>query len=308
MKFPPLLQPGDTVALVSPSGKHQRATIERGAAILREQGYKVRIGRHAFDEKGIFAGTDRARSADMQKALDDPAIKAIFFSRGGYGCIRTHEGLDWSKFLTNPKWIVGFSDITVFHAFLARHKIASLHSVMTGSFEADGTLTPSFLRLMEILRGDLTHFSHQEIPPHPLNRPGTASGILTGGNLSILQSLRGTPLDIRPKGKILFIEDLNELYYHLDRMLRNLKAGGILQNLSGLIVGHFTGMKDGAAAYGQTAAEIIREAVADYDYPVLFNYPAGHELPNDPILLGAKVEINITRSQASLAFRGSSSS
>lgn len=307
MKFPPFLQPGDTVALVSPSGKHQRATIERGAAILRDQGYKVRIGRHAFDEKGIFAGTDRARAADMQKALDDPAIKAIFFSRGGYGCLRTHQLLDWSKFLTNPKWLVGFSDITVFHAFLARRKIASLHAVMSGSFEADGALAPSFTRLLEIIRGDLTNFAQQEFEAHPLNRKGTASGILTGGNLSILQSLRGTPLDIRPKGKILFIEDLNELYYHLDRMLRNLKAGGILENLSGLIVGHFTGMKDGAAPYGQTAAEIIREAVDDYDYPVLFNYPAGHELPNDPLLLGAKVEINITRSRASLTHLGAPS-
>ena len=297
MRMPPWLNPGDKVSIISPSGRIDRLVVERGAELLRQQGYKVRIGRHAFDGEGVFAGSDKHRAADMQKALDDPTIKAVFFSRGGYGCLRTHQRLDWSCFLEHPKWLVGFSDITVFHAYLSRQKIASVHGVMTASFERDGTLTEAFSQMMELLRGNAPD---PHLPPHPLNRPGSATGILTGGNLSIIQSLRGTPLDLKPKGKILFIEDLNELHYHLDRMMRNLEAGGILGQLSGLIVGHFTGMKDGATPYGRTAFEIIKEAVAPYDYPVMFGFPAGHELPNQPLLMGGRVELKVSSNGVTL--------
>jgi muramoyltetrapeptide carboxypeptidase len=266
MKFPPYLGPGDKVAIISPAGKIDRRVVERGAEVLRQQGFKVEIGRHATAVEGVFSGSDAARAADMQQALDDESIKAIFFSRGGYGCLRTHLQLDWSAFLKNPKWLVGFSDVTVFHAHLARHKIASVHGVMPSKFEQADGLTDSFLKLMELLAGNVPDY---QVPPHELNRTGTASGILTGGNLSIIQSLRGTSLDIKPKGKILFIEDIHELHYHLDRMLQNLKTGGILEQLSGLIVGYFTGMRDGGTPFGRTACEIIREAVEPYNYPVV---------------------------------------
>lgn len=291
MKFPPHLSPGDKVAILSPAGKVDRLVVERGAELLRQQGFKVRIGRHAFDETGVFAGTDSDRAADMQKALDDKSIKAIFFSRGGYGSLRTHLQLDWSSFLKKPKWLVGFSDVTVFHAFLARQKVASVHGVMTSWFEKDGVLTDSFLQMMEMLGGKAPDFS---VPSHALNRCGSASGVLTGGNLSIIQSLRGTDLDLRPKGKILFIEDIGELHYHLDRMMRNLKAGGVLEKLSGLIVGHFTRMRDGETPFGRTAGEIISEAVAGYDYPVVFGFPAGHELPNLPLLMGGRISLKVS--------------
>jgi muramoyltetrapeptide carboxypeptidase len=291
MKFPPYLSPGDKVAIVSPAGKIERQIVERGAELLRQQGFPVEIGRHAFGEEGVFSGSDMARAADMQGALDDPSVKAVFFSRGGYGSLRTHLQLDWSAFLKQPKWLVGFSDITVFHAYLARHRIASVHGVMTSWFEKEGSPTDSFLRMMSLLAGNAPEYV---IPAHELNRSGSASGILTGGNLSVIQSLRGTPLDIMPDGRILFIEDVGEYHYHLDRMMQNLKAGGVLEQLSGLVVGHFTGMKDGESPYGRSACEIIREAVAAYRYPVVFGFPAGHEFPNHPLLMGGRIFLDVS--------------
>lgn len=295
MIIPPFLLPGDKVAIISPAGDVRRELIERGAELLERQGFQVEIGRHAFDRSGVFAGSDAARAADMQQSLDDESIKAIVFSRGGYGCLRTHLLLDWSAFLNRPKWLVGFSDITVFHAFLSRHGIASLHGVMTSSFESESQPADSFLQMLGVLRGEL---SDHAVVPHPLNRSGIASGVLTGGNLSIIQSLRGTRLDILPQGKILFIEDVHELLYHLDRMMQNLKAGGILEQLSGLIVGHFTGMRDGRTPYGRTACEIISEAVAPYAYPVVFGFPAGHKRPNHPLLLGGRITLEVSAAGA----------
>lgn len=291
MKFPPYLAVGDKVCIISPAGSIAREVIERGAEILRQQGFRVKIGKHAFDEAGVYAGSDTDRAADMQKALDDKSIKAVFFSRGGYGCLRTHLQLDWSRFHQHPKWLVGFSDNTVFHSYLARKKTASIHGVMSSTFEKDGVLTDSFLKLVDLLSGNRVD---HVVPPHELNRMGKAAGVLGGGNLSILQSLRGTPLDLKPKGKILFIEDIHELNYRIDRMMQNLKAGGILEEISGLVVGYFTGMNDGAAPYGKTVLEIIREAVDSYDYPVVFGFPAGHELPNHPLLMGGNITLDVS--------------
>jgi muramoyltetrapeptide carboxypeptidase len=295
MIFPPYLKRGDKVALISPSGKTTRAVIGRAADLLARQGFKVKTGRHALDDDGVFAGSDTARAADMQKALDNPSIRAVFFSRGGYGCLRTHQLLDWTAFHQHPKWLVGFSDNTVFHSYLSRQRTASIHGVMAASFEHSGAPSGSFLKLMDMLAGGA---AVHDLNPHPLNRTGTAKGILTGGNLSILQSLRGTGLDLKPKGKILFIEDIHELNYRVDRMMQNLKAGGVLEEIRGLIVGHFTGMKDGAAHYGKTALEIIRDAVDPYDYPVVFGFPAGHELPNHPLLMGGRTSLEVSNIRA----------
>ena len=295
MKFPPWLKPGDKVSIISPAGKIDRQIAERGAEILWQQGFRVEIGRHTFEKEGIFAGNDFDRAADMQKVLNDKSVKAIFFSRGGYGSIRTHLLLNWSSFFKNPKWLIGFSDITVFHAYLSRHDIASVHGVMTAWFEKEDVLTESFLQLLDLLRGKTPEYS---VTPHPLNRNGAATGILTGGNLSIIQSLRGTSLDISPKGKILFLEDIDEHHYHLDRMIQNLKAGRVLEQLSGLVVGYFTGIKDGETPFGKTACEIISDAVAPYRYPVIFGFQAGHELPNYPLILGSRISMNVSNDQA----------
>jgi muramoyltetrapeptide carboxypeptidase len=297
MKFPPYLMPGDKVAIVSPSGKINREIAERGAEILRQLGYLVRIGTHAFEEEGVFAGSDQLRAADMQQALDDKSVKAIFFSRGGYGSIRTHQHLNWSSFFKKPKWLIGFSDITVFHAFLSKHQIASMHGVMTAWFEKDGMLTESFAEMVELLKGKIPQYTLQ---PNALNKNGVASGILTGGNLSIIQSLRGTPLDISPKGKILFIEDIDEYHYHLDRMMLNLKTGGILAKISGLIVGYFTAITDRETPFGKTSAEIISEAVSAYHYPVCFGFPAGHELPNSPLIMGSRILLDVSNKEVKI--------
>lgn len=297
MKFPPYLLPGDKVSILSPAGKISRQVVERGAELLRQQGFEVEIGGHVFDEEGVFAGSDKARTADMQKALNDKSIKAIFFSRGGYGSIRTLLNLNWSSFFKKPKWLVGFSDITVFHAFLSRHNIASVHGVMTSWFEKDELLTGSFTEMMEILKGKQPQYT---INPGELNRNGTVSGILTGGNLSIIQSLRGTLLDISPRGKILFIEDIDEHHYHIDRMMQNLRTGNVLEKISGLIVGYFTAITDGETPFDKTSAEIIREAVEPYRYPVCFGFPAGHELPNMPLILGSRILLNVSDNEVKI--------
>lgn len=297
MKYPPFLTKGDKIAIVSPAGKIERSIVERGAELLREQGFVVETGKHAFDVYGVFAGRDEDRASDMQKALDDKKVKAIFCSRGGYGSLRIQQRLNWSAFFKKPKWIVGFSDITVFHSYLSQHKIASLHGVMPAFFERDGAPTESFTKTIALLKGQIPDYT---VDPHLLNRSGEINGILTGGNLSILQSLRGTPLDLSPKGKILFIEDIAEYHYHLDRMMTNLKAGGVLAKISGLVVGYFSEMKDGETPYGKSAYEIIHEAVAEYRYPVLFNFPAGHALPNFPLLLGSWVSLHVTSNEANI--------
>lgn len=294
MKHPTFLLPGDKVSIISPAGIIDQQIAERGAELLRQQGFLVEIGQHAFDGEGVYAGSDIARAFDMQKALDDKSIKAIFFSRGGYGSLRTHLKLNWSSFLKRPKWLIGFSDITVFHAYLSCHNIASVHGVMTAWFEKDGELTGSFLQMIELLRGKAPDYI---VSAHKLNRNGAASGILTGGNLSIIQSLRGTPLDISPRGKILFIEDIDEHHYHLDRMMLNLKAGHVLEQISGLVAGYFTGIKDGETPFGKTAYEIIKEVVAPYRYPVVFGFQAGHELPNYPLLMGSRISLNVSDDQ-----------
>jgi muramoyltetrapeptide carboxypeptidase len=291
MKFPTYLKDGDKIAIVSPAGKIDRQIVELGAELLRDQGFIVEIGKHAFDKEGVFAGSDEARAADMQKAIEDKTVKAIFCSRGGYGSLRIQQRLNWSAFFKKPKWLIGFSDITVFHAYLTKHQIASIHGVMPAFFEREGALTESFIKTLNALRGELPQYS---IDPHKFNRSGKAEGVLTGGNLSILQSLRGTPLDISPKGKILFIEDTSEYHYHLDRIMTNLKTGRILEQISGLIVGSFTDMKDGDTPYGKSAYEIIHEAVAGYRYPVVFNFPAGHQLPNYPLILGGRISLIVT--------------
>ena len=297
MKFPPFLNNGDKISIISPAGKIDRSVIERGAELLREEGYIVEIGKHTFDAEGIFEGNDEVRSSDMKKAMDDKNVKAIFFSRGGYGCLRTHQHLNWAAFFKKPKWLVGFSDITVFHAYLSKHNIASVHGIMPGFFEQNGVITESFAKTINLLKGEIPDYS---IEPHPLNHLGQANGILTGGNLSILQSLRGTPLDFSPKGKILFIEDIAEYHYHLDRMMINLKFGRVLEQISGLIVGYFSEMKDSETPFGKSAYDIIHEAVADYHYPVMFNFPAGHKLPNFPLLLGSRISLNVTSNEATV--------
>jgi muramoyltetrapeptide carboxypeptidase len=291
MKIPAPLKKGDKIWIVAPAGKIELRIVDRGAELLRRRGFIVEVGQHVFDEDGPFAGKDEERASDLQKAINDKYCKAIWFARGGYGSLRTLSLINWSAFFKKPKWIVGFSDITIFHSFLTQHEIASLHGVMPAFFECDGEECDSFLKTIELLSTPRMDYS---IEPSSLNKNGSAEGVLTGGNLSLVQSLRGTSWDISPKGKILFIEDIGEYHYHIDRMMLNLKAGKILEKISGLIVGYFTDMKEGEAVFGKNAREIIREAAEKYRYPVVFDFPAGHEMPNLPLIMGSRIRLNVS--------------
>ncbi len=291
MIIPEPLQPGDKIAMLSVASKVDRGYVEKARQLLESEEFRIEIGAHAFGAFYSFAGTDIDRASDMQQALDDPEVKAILFNRGGYGSLRTLSLLDWSAFLENPKWLIGFSDITVFHSWLSKNGVASIHGVMPSFFYENGERSESFDRLLGLLRGNSLLY---EIHPNRLNHVGKGSGELIGGNLSILLSLRGTPLDQSLEGKVLFIEDISEFDYHIDRMMMNLKYGGSLSKLSGLVIGYFTDTKIPVTPFGLTAYEIIHEAVAEYNFPVVFGFPAGHELPNFPLMMGRTVTLDVS--------------
>jgi len=284
--------------VISPSGLVERSRIESAIEILKIRGFEVLTGRHVFGSNGIYSGRDGERLSDLQSALDAKDISAIFFTRGGYGLSRIIGQIDFSGFLKHPKWIVGFSDITVLHSAINRIcSTCSIHAPVLNSFISFSETDESLLRLYAALKGQDVLY---EMKDHPLNHYGNASGILTGGNLSLLYNLRGTRFDIEPEGKILFIEDVGEYLYHLDRMMMNLKNGGILSKINGLVCGGFSEMKDQDQPFGKTAEEIIADAVQEYRYPVLFGFPAGHIQPNYPLILGNKIDINISENKVTI--------
>lgn len=291
MIIPPYLKPGDRIRIVSPAGKVQKDKILPGIELLQDEGYEVLIGKHVFDKQFQYAGTDQQRASDMQEAINDQATKAIICARGGYGTIRIIEKLDFSEILKNPKWLIGFSDVTVLHTVLNKLGLASIHGSMPGFFLENKKTTRSFLSLIEVLSSGR---SQNEIAGHQLNRKGISSGELVGGNLSLLYCLQGTPWQLGTSGKILMIEDVGEYLYHLDRMMQNLKMTGQLRNLAGLVVGGFTEMKDNESPFGKSASEIILEAVSDYNFPVCFDFPVGHIPKNLAVMFGGKYQLEVT--------------
>lgn len=290
MIIPSNLRPGERIRIVSTAGKVQKDKVLPGIELLQDEGFEVIIGNHVFDKHFQYAGTDQHRVADFQEAIDDPETKAIVCARGGYGSVRILEKIDFSSLLKNPKWIVGFSDVTVLHSVLNKLGIASIHGAMPGFFLDNKKPSRSFNSLIDLL---LTGRSKIQCQPDPLNRKGKASGELVGGNLSLLYSLQGTPWQLETTGKILMIEDLSEYLYHLDRMMQNLKLAGQLKNLAGLVVGGFTDMKDNDSPFGKSAYEIILEAVQDYQFPVCFDFPAGHIPKNLPFILGGHYQLEV---------------
>lgn len=291
MIIPSYLKPGDRIRIVSPAGKLQREKVLPGIELLQDEGFEVIVGKHVFGKHFQYSGTDNQRLADFQEAIDDPETKAIICARGGYGSIRFIEKLNFTSLLKNPKWLVGFSDITVFHTVFNQVGIASIHGAMPGFFLENKKPTRSFFSLMEILS---TGKSQLESPANPLNRSGSCSGEMVGGNLSLIYSLQGTPWQLQTSGKILVIEDVSEYLYHLDRMMQNLRLAGQLQNLAGLVVGGFTEMKDNESPFGKTAAEIILEAVREDNFPVCFDFPVGHLPKNLALMLGARYQLDVT--------------
>jgi muramoyltetrapeptide carboxypeptidase len=300
MIFPRFINEGATIGIVAPAGKIDAETIEFSKELLHKLGYKVVTGEHLLSSYHQFAGSDQKRTADMQHFLNSTDVDVVMCARGGYGTNRIIKSLDFTHFLQNPKWIVGFSDITVLHSKLQnRLGVASVHGPMPKNLAGKSTDNNDITTLFNILKGNLPTY---EVPTNTLNREGVAEGELIGGNLSILYSLRGTSLDFDPHGKILFIEDVGEKLYHLDRMMMNLKNGGVLKCLRGLVVGEFSEMVDSDTPFGATAYEIIYDAVKEYDYPVLCGFPAGHGEVNHPLVLGKRVSLSVTHSKGVLEF------
>lgn len=285
MITPKYLKKGDKIALVSPAGLTSAPLIEQGIETLQSWGLEVETMPHVYGRFHQFSGTDEERISDMQQAINSEDFKAIICIRGGYGCSRIVDQIDFSPLLQHPKWLVGFSDITVFHAQLHQLGIESIHGAMAKTLLHGGE------SLHDALFGNLKNY---ELASHPLQRNGNSKGVLIGGNLSLLVNMIGTKSDMNFAGKILFIEDLNEQLYHLDRMLVQMQRSGKLEQLAGLIVGTFSDMKDCDTPFGKTAEEIIAEHVAEYDYPVLFGFPAGHSDKNNALYFGRKTKMDVS--------------
>lgn len=297
-KIPEFLKAGDKVAIVCPAS-FIRGNIDVAVKILESWGLEVLLGKTVTAAYHQFAGDDRERAEDLQWALDDESIKAVFAARGGYGCVRIIDQLDFSLFEKQPKWLVGFSDITVLHSHIQRqYGIPTIHGQMPKSFEA-GT-EASLDTLKAALFGHIV--DHQYIQEAAPSRIGEGEGVLIGGNLAILLSVLASESDVNYDGKILFIEDVGESFYSVDRMLWALKRAGKFRKLKGLIVGGFTAMKDGDPSFGQTVVEMVMDKVSDDHFPVAFDYPAGHIDDNHALILGKKVKLKITQNKVSLTY------
>ncbi len=296
--IPPYLKKDDTIGILCPAGFMPYEKAQTAINILQEWGYKIKTGSTLGNQFNYFSGTDEQRLNDLQQMLDDESIKAIFCARGGYGLGRIIDKLSFKKFKKNPKWIIGFSDVTVLHFHLyANYKIASLHAPMAAAFNDDGyknIYVQSLQRALSGLKGNY------QCDQHPFNKNGSTTGRLIGGNLSLMTHLTGTSSDINTKNKILFIEDTCEYIYNIDRMLYQLKRNGKLEKLAGLVVGGFTEMKDTTIPYGQTAEEVIRDIVKEYDYPVCFNFSVSHNMENYALKIGVKYELTVGKKSTTL--------
>lgn len=296
--LPPFLQPGDTVAIAATARKVSPEEMQPAINLLRSWGFSVVVQPELYSIQNQFAGADTNRTASFQKLLDDKTIKAIFCARGGYGTVRMVDALNWETFTQYPKWIVGYSDITVLHSHIAKHcGIATLHAPMPINMQAHLQHAESIQLLRDAVFGNLPMY---QIEPHAFNRVGLASGKLLGGNLSVLYSLLGSASDIDTAGCILFVEDLDEYLYHIDRMVVNLKRNGKLSKLAGLIVGGMSDMKDNTVPFGKSSEAIIAEHVAGFQYPVAMGFPAGHEAKNYPLVFGARYQFEVTATSAIL--------
>ena len=299
---PEYLKKGDTVAIVAPSGvlKNYNAYILKAKELLKSWELEVVIGENVFNDNGHFAGTDNQRSADFQLALDDKAIKAIWCARGGYGAMRVIDNLNFEKYKENPKWIIGYSDITAIHNDLHNNKSESIHGIMCKSLEKiDVDNNESISLLKKTLFGEKLSYTTEG---NNYNIEGNSNGQLIGGNLTLLHCLLGSESSIDTNGKILFIEDLGEYLYHIDRMLISLKRAGYFDNCKGLIVGDFTDLRKNTTPFGRDLKELILDIVKEYDFPVSFGFPAGHGEKNYPMILGREINLEVSKQQSTINF------
>ena len=285
----PFLKQGSKVGIIAPARKVTPEEMEFAIAWLKDKGFVPVYDERLFAGHYIFAGDDEFRATIIQQYLDDESIDAIWFARGGYGSIRIIDKLDFTKFLQHPKWIIGFSDTTVFHGKLNRLGCPSLHASMPYCF--DNKTIEAKQSLFDALMGKPLKY---EFPAHPLNRKGVVEGEIVGGNLSVLYGMIGSDSFPETDGKILFIEEVDEYIYHIDRMMHALKRAGKLAKLKALVVGGLTQIHDNPDPFGQSVEEVIAEAVKDYDYPICFGFPAGHFSDNRAIVFGEKMRLKIT--------------
>ncbi|WP_366937401.1 LD-carboxypeptidase [uncultured Flavobacterium sp.] len=295
--MPEFLQKGDTVGILATARKIDLATLQPGIKLLESWGLHVVIGKTIGKEQNQLAGADWQRATDFQEMLDNPKIKAIWAAKGGYGTVRIVDRIDFTNFKKKPKWIVGFSDVTVLHSHINNMDIGTLHAIMAISTK---TASPEAIEsFRKALFGEKLEY---HIPHHDFNKNGKASGELVGGNLSVLYSILGSKSAVDMKGKILFLEDLDEYLYHIDRMMMNLKRNGSLDGVKGIIIGGMTSMNDNDIPWGKDALEIIQDIVKDYKIPVAYNFPAGHIKDNRALILGKAVTFEVNDKETVLKF------
>lgn len=303
--IPPYLKSGDMIGITSPAGYILREGIIPAATLMQQWGFKIRVGYTIGKKNFTYGGTDAERLQDMQMMLDDPQIKAIMCARGGYGAIRIVDQLDWTRFKVHPKWIIGFSDITVLHSHLSRQLgTASIHSKMCNSFPDNWELASDLQKdtILSIRRALMGEKMLYKAPFNQFNRAGSTTGIVIGGNLKTLESLAGSATDIKTEGKILFVEDTGEYLYSIDRMFWNLKRSGKLSKLAGLVVGGIKTKQDAPDEYfGKTVYEIVSEHVKEYQYPVCFDFPVGHQIDNFALKCGVRHKLEVGPAGTSLS-------
>ena len=289
---PPFLKKKDKVAIIATAKNFEIQELAPALEILKSWGVEVLLGKNVYHKFNQFAGTDEERLEDLQWALDHKEIKVIFCARGGYGSSRIIDQVNLAQVKKNPKWLVGFSDVTVIHGLLQKAGIQSIHGIMPVLFSKPGS-EESIQKLKDILFGKKSDY---KIAAHFLDHTGRTEAMITGGNLSILCSIIGTKTDIDTRDKILFMEDVGENLYRIDRMMIQMKRAGKLDRIKGLVVGHFSDMEDNKISFGKTAYEIIYDAVKEYNYPICFGFPAGHESENLPLVFGENYSLQVTAS------------
>jgi muramoyltetrapeptide carboxypeptidase len=291
MIIPPYLQKGDTIGIVCPSGYMPEENFSTCLEVLQQWGFKVKRGSTPGKQFHYFSGTDEERLNDLQQMMDDTEVKAILCARGGYGLSRIIDGLSFKKFVKQPKWIAGFSDITVLHAHIFQHyKIATLHAPMAGAFNDNQYKNKYVQSLKNALLGKPSVYTARA---NKLNRQGECEGRLVGGNLALVAHLTGSSSAFNTKNKILFLEDIGEYLYNIDRMMIQLKRAGMLDKPAGLIFGGFTDMKDTSVPFGQTIHEILEYHVKDYPYPVCYDFPVSHDKENYALKIGVKHALSV---------------
>ncbi|WP_296342619.1 LD-carboxypeptidase [Winogradskyella sp.] len=295
---PKFLKAGDTVAIVAPSGilKNREGEVNQAVALLKSWGLNAIVGKHVFSKDDHFAGTDEQRCEDFQNALDDPKISAIWCARGGYGTVRILDKLDYTKFKKNPKWLIGYSDITALHNQFHNQGFQSLHALMCVSLTKDlSEIQETVSTFKSALFGNPQSYT---LDGSKYNRIGETKGELVGGNLTILHTMLGSKTSIDTSGKILFIEEIGEYKYHIDRMLQSLKRAGYFENLKGLVVGDMSKMRKNTTLWGTSIEQLVLDAFSEYDFPIAFNMPAGHEKDNRTLILGSEIKLKVTKERS----------